>query len=202
MRTTASCSPQGPKRRTTIRFSKAWQSKRMTDENKKRPERQYSRRRTGSFSRPDLAIPCRVAPQQSPAPFHQANRLYLKTAAGAPTPPKIGQTRPPAPAAVHDIKNSPSPAGAKPSNTHKPPRKTTRKSTRVHLSILTRPSVAAFNAPIDTWSGLADQGRAEKQLAPIPGRGRGAGCRRLRRRPGNPHCPGQIRNGSDGQGYI
>ena len=30
----------------------------------------------GSFTRPDLVIPCRVAPQQSPAPFHQA-RNYM-----------------------------------------------------------------------------------------------------------------------------
>jgi len=27
---------------------------------------------TGSFSRPGLAIPCWVAPQQSPTPFRQA----------------------------------------------------------------------------------------------------------------------------------
>jgi hypothetical protein len=29
----------------------------------------------GPFTRPDLAIPRRVAPQQSPTPFHQAKRV-------------------------------------------------------------------------------------------------------------------------------
>ena len=29
----------------------------------------------GQFTRPDLPIPCRVAPQQSPTPFHQAKRV-------------------------------------------------------------------------------------------------------------------------------
>ena len=30
----------------------------------------------GPITRPDLAIPCRVAPQQSPTPFHQARQAY------------------------------------------------------------------------------------------------------------------------------
>ena len=32
----------------------------------------------GSFTRPDLVIPCRVAPQHCSAPFHQASLLYHK----------------------------------------------------------------------------------------------------------------------------
>jgi len=30
----------------------------------------------GSFTRPDLAIPCQVASPQSLTPFHQAKQLY------------------------------------------------------------------------------------------------------------------------------
>ena len=30
----------------------------------------------GSFTRPGPAIPCRVAPQQSPTPFHRAHEVY------------------------------------------------------------------------------------------------------------------------------
>ena len=34
-----------------------------------------SRRGCGSFTRPGLAIPCRVARQQSPAPFRQTETV-------------------------------------------------------------------------------------------------------------------------------
>ena len=37
---------------------------------------QAARASAGPFTRPRLAIPCRVAPQQSPTPFHQANAVY------------------------------------------------------------------------------------------------------------------------------
>jgi len=39
---------------------------------RKRPWRQKPAGPGGSFTRPDLAIPCRVAPQQSPTLFDQA----------------------------------------------------------------------------------------------------------------------------------
>ena len=47
-------------------------------ENKKRPRNNYAPKPSGSFFRPGLAIPCWVARQQSPTPFHQAITMYTK----------------------------------------------------------------------------------------------------------------------------
>ena len=55
-------------------FSEAWQDKRMTCKEKRpsRTDRDNSGVSARSFSRPGMAIPCWVAPLQSPTPFHQA----------------------------------------------------------------------------------------------------------------------------------
>ena len=41
----------------------------------KSPGHQSDRGWSGAFTRPDLAIPCRVARQQSPTLFHQAKTV-------------------------------------------------------------------------------------------------------------------------------
>lgn len=41
----------------------------------KKPRALQPQAGAGLFSRPGLAIPCRVAPQQSPTPFRQARQL-------------------------------------------------------------------------------------------------------------------------------
>ena len=53
---------------STERFFKEWQGKRI----EKEAQDSNVPGLAGSFSRPDLAIPCWVAPQQSPTPFRQA----------------------------------------------------------------------------------------------------------------------------------
>ena len=48
----------------------------MGGEGKKRPWQSRAAGACGSFTRPGLVIPCRVARQQSPTPFRQAEAVY------------------------------------------------------------------------------------------------------------------------------
>ena len=63
------------------RFFEAWQGKRMSCGNERGPRRSRSGP-AGSFSRLGLAIPCWVAPQQSPTPFRQAREAYRPNRCG------------------------------------------------------------------------------------------------------------------------
>ena len=45
----------------------------------KRPGGRGHQGQEGSFTRPDLAIPCRVARQQSPTPFRQTPQILTET---------------------------------------------------------------------------------------------------------------------------
>src|SRR5271169_5476925 len=47
----------------------------INEGDEKLPWRHEVARACGSFTRPDLAIPCRVASPQSPTPLHQARRI-------------------------------------------------------------------------------------------------------------------------------
>ena len=49
----------------------------INDGKEKEPWRHEVARANGSFTRPDLAIPCRVASQQSPTPLHQARTILV-----------------------------------------------------------------------------------------------------------------------------
>ncbi len=60
-------------------FSRHVQDKRtMLAAETKKPRKQLHPRPSGSFFRPGLAIPCWVARQQRPTPFHQAATMYTK----------------------------------------------------------------------------------------------------------------------------
>lgn len=58
------------------RFFKAWQGKRIRRGKRKKPGTTRPQA-CGGFSRLGLAIPCGVAPQQSPTPFYQATESLL-----------------------------------------------------------------------------------------------------------------------------
>ena len=113
----------------------------------------------GTFSRPGLAIPRRVAPQQSPTPFHQAAERTMQI--GGRTAAEI-QNRPNAPTGSAAGTTRPAPENRKPNagitlafrpkvseeKRPTPPEPNTRPSL-VHLLVLTRPFVAGFEAPND-----------------------------------------------------
>ena len=65
---------------------KGMQGKRNDVPEKQPPWRKSPPGPAGHFSRPDLVIPCWVARQQSPTPFHQAKTVYttLKTKSAVP----------------------------------------------------------------------------------------------------------------------
>ena len=65
--------------------------------------------RAGGSSRPRLAIPCRVAPQQSPTPFHQTGLPYhTRSVQNQTSSPSIGQLASPLPSSIRcEAENSP-----------------------------------------------------------------------------------------------
>lgn len=123
------------------------------------PEARPPQAPSGSFSRPGPAIPRRVAPQQSPTPFHRTREAYLHLPPHAAAGPKTGQTRPPAPAPTAEraprLPTLPDGRENRLSHPHNPLHRHHRHdivnstATSVHLSILTRPSVAGSNTPSD-----------------------------------------------------
>ena len=93
--------PTGARKETALGF-KAWQGKRMPTKEERRSEKKegpgsLAAQAQRTFSRPGLVIPRRVAPQQSPTPFHQATGLIAAAPAkqGPRTRIQTGQTRPP-----------------------------------------------------------------------------------------------------------
>jgi hypothetical protein len=62
------------------------QGKRNDVSGKKVALAENSARAGGYSSRPDLVIPCRVARQQSPTPFHQAKTVYTTLIAKSAVP--------------------------------------------------------------------------------------------------------------------
>jgi hypothetical protein len=104
-------------------FKKAWQDKRMTRWGKKKAWNAIRPRPLGSFSRPGLVIPCRVFPSRADSVSPGPDNIYC--------------------AAGREAQNQPNaPTGSATSNKVK--------TTFVHLSVLTRPSVAGSNAPRDS----------------------------------------------------
>jgi hypothetical protein len=116
--------------------------------------------RVGTFSRPDLAIPRRVAPQQSPTPFRQT--LERSTRRRLPPAKKI-QNRPNAPsgstAAQSQLRGRKRSAKPRFSLANRPTIREEQRPTAfrqpvfthlVHLPVLTRPFLAGFHAPDDS----------------------------------------------------
>ena len=140
----------------------AGQKNGLAESASKRPEAPVPQAPRGSFSRPGPAIPRRVAPQQSPTPFHQARKAYHPLAAQDAGLPKTGQTRPPAPGTDGQRSHGDSTASGTsrnrfrrphyPLNQHHPQDIVNRNPTSVHLSVLTRPFVAGSDAPGDSSS--------------------------------------------------
>lgn len=97
-------------------------------------------------SRPDLAIPRPVAPQQSRPPFHQAPGLYPRNVRRLFDSVKTSQTRPPAHAALATS------TGPTKNNDHSSSDR--NDYITCSLSVLTRPSVAGTKAPNDTLAAL------------------------------------------------
>ena len=146
----------------TERFFKAWQGKRMIRRCERGPG-QSCPRPAGSFSRLGLAIPCWVAPQQSPTPFRQAIRSILckrtewaRYQPNAPTGKHVNRRDQVPAKRAHRLRQCRNPQNPcdRPLPTCRFGEITGRNPTN-HWLVSTRPSVAGFNAPRDNVLSLA-----------------------------------------------